>query len=773
MPANELTRFFAKAIGLAGEVPPAKFRFLVFGLCATLAFVSRASAGPSIQMEKQRPCDLFAAGEAVKTKAMLSGFPEGEFQAVAEASGYFKNTKTASVELSMKSGENKEAEFDFGALEPGYYEWKVVVSPKSSGEPARSGMASFGVLPLMDRTAAEAKSEGLRFGLKMFQIGSPGIVWRKGLAWDVREVVSACVRAGLPWTRHQFNQPPSSEPGKLGTEELLRVFPVLAVLKVEGFPESCFDVERYGPLEDWKKKNQGKIWNRCTVPQKAAYQDWLRGEIAKLPASQNIFEIGNEVWNYLKAPEFAEWSRMALEVIKTERPEARVGADPGGGGAFTLAFLEAGGMDGMSLWCCHPYSFTPLPEHRIRGMLRNLRDLLKKKTGREFDLMVTEYGWSVAPDSRHPSAVSEAVQAQRTTRESLMLYAEDAKVLIPHAMGDRDDDPKNWDHWFGFFRIDQQPRPVFVAHATCARMIDGSRFVGDVVLGEGIGAMLFERGGTYTLALFTAEQSKVARIPVGTDRISVVNMMGAQRNPEISHGELFLHIDGNVTYVVGVPAALATRAIPPSHELDPDLWSPRKIEVAASHLATSPAPDGTLRDWKGNFSPLVAKGKADAPLKAEAAWAWDADFLHVLANVSDESALDHDVLQLGIGARPARQPDYNSCLIYDYNFSVEYSGTAKPPVLKLENALWGRAKEIVPRDDSSGIRWTLQSNATGWTLNMAIPRKLLEGLPADLAGYKASTFVSLRHFVTGQKDPQIFLLGEEKPRLWPYLVFKP
>ena len=57
---------------------------------------------------------------------------------------------------------------------------------------------------------------------------------------------------------------------------------------------------------------------------------------------------------------------------------------------------------------------TPLPEHRTQAATRNVREMLKARTGQDFDLYITEYGWPTAPQDRRGNSVSEKLQAQRT-----------------------------------------------------------------------------------------------------------------------------------------------------------------------------------------------------------------------------------------------------------------------------------------------------------------------------------------------------------------------
>jgi hypothetical protein len=157
---------------------------------------------------------------------------------------------------------------------------------------------------------------------------------------------------------------------------------------------------------------------------------------------------------------------------------------------FSRDFFAAGGMKGMSAVIVHPYTFNPEPETRTRAELRNQRDYTQADSGQDLEYYVTEYGWpSVPPKHQHKVSlsVSEERQAQRTVRQSVMLYSEDMKTLIPHMMGDREQKPDDWDDHFGFFRLNGQPRPVVIAHSVSARLIDRGRYVGEFRLGHKIG----------------------------------------------------------------------------------------------------------------------------------------------------------------------------------------------------------------------------------------------------------------------------------------------
>jgi hypothetical protein len=254
---------------------------------------------------------------------------------------------------------------------------------------------------------------------------------------------------------------------------------------------------------------------------------------------------------------------MSVPVLKKVRPGCSIGADPGRF-SWGTEFAKAGGFDGMDAMYIHPYSFTPAPEVRIRAWLRNRREYFEKLTGRKLDVYVTEYGWPTAPKDKRGHSCSERQQAQRTTRESLMLYAEGCKTLIPHWMADREQDPTEREHWFGFFRLCGEPKPVVMAHAACARMIDGSEFVGDVVIPgaeTGVGSMLFRRAKSWVLAVWTQDEGvgagREVKVPVVPH--AVFGMMGDARKVDAKGGAVTIRASADVMYLVGkgsVPASL-------------------------------------------------------------------------------------------------------------------------------------------------------------------------------------------------------------------------
>ncbi len=668
------------------------------------AIALSAVAGPKTTVVRQKPFNLFEPGKAISLQV------KGDTAGISVRDYY-----GAEVPFMLEDGRLTCAN-----LAPGYYEIRHA-----------GGMNSFGVSPFVKRSAEGALKAGSRFGLKVFQIGKPGVWWRRPLTWELDECVTACETLGLQWTRHSFNAKPNPEErGVIGTVDLVTKHAMNCVMKIEGMPPEAYDETRYGPKDEFAKKHNKRGWNRCSVPLKEPYQTWLREELRRLPKSQKTFEIGNEVWDYMSAEEFAELCRLTVPVMREMVPDATIGADPGNL-EWGRRFAKAGGFEGIDAMVIHPYSHTPMPEVRIRAMLRNRRENWERLAGHRLDIYVTEYGWSTAAAEVRGRGVSEKVQAQRTTRESLMLYAEGCKTLIPHWMADREQDPKEIEHWFGCFRLCGEPKPVVMAHAACARMIDGSAFAGDLVLPgaeKGVGSLLFTRSKSWTVALWVRDNEPSREVIVPVKGAKVYGIMGDELKAKATAHGLSVTVSGDVTYLVGtgVPPAELKDCLDRTGELSYSRWFDRV--------------GGTIPQYtvaKDRVEPLTLKapdGKASERIVAGVGQ----DGGRLVVRVTLPKSCLHDGkgrFAARFSLRPERQLDMGGTAIYDYEVRADFKGGRR--WTQLSGASFKTAIKLEDGKHSSGVTDTLTEQDDAFVYEMRIPKKILIGWGAGRDGLMA------------------------------------
>lgn len=669
-----------------------------------LLVLSGRLAAVEVVLDQVEPCNLLWLGEHQGLSGQIVK-AEGPVEVTLRVTDYWGKDVLNDIRTADPADNDGRIRWDLASLGNGYYEAEL-----SAGD-ARA-QASFGIAPRIERTAAEARNGGYRFGLKMTYMGN--IWWRKGAEWNVGEVVDITTKLGLQWTRTEMHKK-----SELATTELIDAFPMNVVLKVESFPESCFDVDRYGPLEAWIAVN-GKAWQKKTVPKKEPYQALLREQLEGISREQRVFEIWNEAWDKMPPEDLAQISNMVAEVILADRPDAIIGANLKGETseyAYDARFIAAGGMEGMRMVALHPYG-----KSENRADLRSYREWLRKTCGRDFEIYITEYGHHSTPEGPHKR--SEQDQARSVIRQSLALYAEGVSALMPHMMGQREENRTYHEHWMGFYRLNQQPKPNLISLATCARQIDGSDYLGDLWLGEGVGALVFRREGRHVLALYTREGTKMVTVQPGVDTVTVVDMVGGERQVTVVDGGITLEVSEDVTYVVGLSAEVAATASP---ELDPRRWptpeKPARNERALPKMAR-PVFDGDLSDWTQAFSVAMVNLRVNGDdASGSAALAWDEQFLYVALQARDDQIFNtkprpklyqEDSLELFVSTEPRDENSGHGPNDYQF-FITPTSGAGTPIVGYLADREAGTVVDI------DGVEFHVSPTKQGWVAEVAIP----------------------------------------------------
>lgn len=669
----------------------------------------------AVSIPRHKPGNLFAAGTAVTFDLKLKSDQAGSGEATAVVTDYLgKTVLSRKLPFTLAAKAETALPLDLGKLPNGYYELAVTASQADAAGTARegSGRATLGVIPFVERTAAQVRDGGYRIGLKYWAFRD----------WDSREAVDACCKLGLQWTRILLQDSSS-----LATPELLTSYPMNAALKVERFPSELFDTETYGPLADWEKANGRGVWTLKTLPRKNDYQAWLREKLKTIPAEQNVFEIWNEAWDKMSAEDLAKISQWIAEVILAERPNAIIGPNLLGAAStysYDAAVIRAGGLKGMKMVALHPYAGS-----EDRAWLRAYRAWLKQQTGQDYAIYITEYGSHSTPAG--PAKRSEREQAQRVVRQTLALYAEGVAAMMPHWMGQSEQNPVYLEDWFGFFRRNLEAKPVLLAHATSARMIDGKRYVGDLWYGPEVGAMLFSKDGVETLALWTRAGERQIVVEPGAAQVTLVNMVGTETTIAVKDGKLPLTVTEDVQYLVGVSPKLEALA---SSELRADRFpepeKPPRNQRVAHRFAKPPTLDGKFDDWRGMTELAMLNPKVNGNDASGIAYlGWDADNLYVGLDMRDDQILNtkprgklysEDSLELFVSTEPR---DTNKGFgPHDHQFFLApVSGEGGPIVGEVVDPAAGKVVDV------AGAKFQLAAAGKGWVLEVALPWSSFRG----------------------------------------------
>lgn len=721
---------------------------------AVLALASVAWAAPKIAIPAAVRTNIWQPGQTIRLETRLKEIPAASVATVVVTDYFGREVWTK--ELTTGEG---VLPIEIGTLPPGYYEATV-----SIGETRQK--ATFGVAPFVQRTAAEVREQGYRFGLKKYNLNP-----RKPDSYNVEAVTATCCDLGLQWTRELLqHQSP------LGTIEMTNKYPMNTVMKVERFPKELYDEARYGPLAEYEAKYGRGVWTLKTLPKEAEYKQWLRAEVEKIPKEQRIFEVWNEAWDKLNADDFATLCQWVSETILEVRPDAIIGPNLQGQMSpyeWDARVIRAGGMRGMKMVALHPYAGS-----EDRAFIRKYRQWISEQVGYPIDIYVTEFGSHSTPEG--PAQRSEKEQAQRVVRQALSLYAEDVKAFMPHWMGQTEANPTYVEDWFGFVRLNGQPKPVLIAYAAAARMVDGSRYVGDLWLGPECDAMLFERQGVYTLAIGTRGDTKTVEVRPGVSELTLVDMVGNGRKVTVEGEALQIEAGGDWVYLVGVSPELAKQA---STELREDRWpkpaKPPRVTRTLPRLKGTFVADGKIDEWQGALRLVQHHPKVNGDDASGMTYlAWDEQNLYLALDMRDNEMLNkrprpklyqQDSIELFVSTAPREEnAGYGE---NDFQmFITPESGEGPPVAALLTDREGGKMKDL------ENPKFYAGKKHAGWVIELAIPWSTF-GNYVPKAGDKLALEVRVNDADTSHERWKIDPIDNpnlrpEDPTGWSYLVLQ-
>ncbi len=761
---------------IASKSRPSSFQSLmaIIVMAAALPLTMMAD-GPSVGVQRHAPNNLFSPDEVVAFEGVLKGFPAGQGTVNAKVKN-FEGESVWSQDLPVEVVANQKPTFkiEIGKLPYGYYE--LGLSAKLAGTDGKETVAgtksSFGVIAFQSRTAAEVRAGNYAFGLK----------WWGGVSAG-GEALTSMQKSGFQWTRLIMSG------DKIASVALMsEKYQINVVMKVERFPKELYDEQKYGPMEEWEKKYGKGAWTLKTLPKKEEYQKMLAEKLATIPKEQNVFEIWNEPWDKMSPEDFAMLSQWIADVILKDRPNAIIGPNLMGRMGeyeYDSQVIKAGGLKGMKMVALHPYAGS-----EDREWLRQYEEWLKKETGRDMDIYVTECGSHSTPEG--PAKRSEAEQARRTVRQGISLYAENVKAILPHWLGQSEQNKTYIEDWFGFIRKNEEVKPVWVAFAAAARMVDSQRYVGDLWYGPRVAAMLFEKSGKYTMVLWTLrgdEQKedqpaqKEVEIDTGVPSVTEVTMMGTEKTVKTNGGKLSVTVTEAPMYLSGVSPALEKQA---SKELRADRFpKPEKAPRITREVAKAKgeiAFDGKFDDWKGAFELSMVNPKvAGADCSGIGYLLWDDTYLYVGVNIKDNEMLNNqpgaklyrqDSMELWVTTEPREEGGGYGPKDKQF-FVTPTSGEGKPVFAWLKQAEAGVLEEI------PGSKFRGGKTADGWALQVGIPWTYLGFKPK--AGEKIALNLRVNDSDTSHErwkiDPEDAAqigggFNGSDPTTWPYLLLK-
>lgn len=232
------------------------------GLLATLAVAAPMKVG-QLHVDQPQMGNVYDVNVPVVFPVRFKSTSNGQLTIEAVIVDYFKQT-VWHKQWDWPQIDQVEHQFDIQpeSLGPGYYELNVTMRcVDASGSIGQTtARVTLGIVPYQNLTAAQARQQGHRIGMKMFGPNQ----WQ-----DTYALMNVCRQIGLQWTRENFRK----------NIDKLAALQTNIVFKVEGIPPQAYDEKKNGPRDSYRRRHFD--WFKASIPLKEPYQKWLEESVAQ------------------------------------------------------------------------------------------------------------------------------------------------------------------------------------------------------------------------------------------------------------------------------------------------------------------------------------------------------------------------------------------------------------------------------------------------------------------------------------------------------------
>lgn len=326
------------------------------------------------------------------------------------------------------------------------------------------------------------------------------------------------------------------------------------------------------------RMNCGSFWKFFTDPEGRRLYSEAVEKISRAGLRQRFFQkrrLYEALWEpdlSASSPEaIVEACRLTRQALRKGDPEALVM-----GPTICNVFqkndyfrrcCEAGVLREVDVFSVHAYTpYPPEPAGFVRN-IRTVRDLVRRYGAPDMPMVSTEHGFQAAAVRDE-----ELLQMNGMIRQQLILLGEGFLFGMPFVVkdfgGDFADRPEGDYGLFYNLKLSLpnnrwgsnrlSPRPVAAALAAFSEMLDGFRptavleTLGDTILGYAYS----NAQGKVVIALWDwGDEPSTVTIPVGTQTVEVVDIMGNAVRRHVPDGNLRLELGQSPVYVRGLSAS--------------------------------------------------------------------------------------------------------------------------------------------------------------------------------------------------------------------------
>lgn len=286
---------------------------------------------------------------------------------------------------------------------------------------------------------------------------------------------------------------------------------------------------------------------------RAAFARFAAAAAARYRDSGVIWEIWNEpnldhFWTpKANAGDYGALALVTAAAIRRADPDALIVAPALCG--YEWAFWETLGRLGLfqHLDAITVHSYGVLSPEEILHPYLALRALVDRHNPRwTLPILSGEWGFSTTE-----GGMSEGQQAQYLARQWLFNLAHDIHLNIWYDWHDDGPDPHDPEHHFGIVRHDYTAKPAYQAARALLTTLDGYRFMRRIPLERADDyLLLFQKDAQVALAVWTTGEAHTLILPIPTDDVETVDMLGNVSTLESQGAGLAVPVSPSPRYLV-------------------------------------------------------------------------------------------------------------------------------------------------------------------------------------------------------------------------------
>ncbi len=501
------------------------------GIGLSLSLPVHAEENTEFVPLKTPEANVFLPDQEITLGIDLGGLPQDpRSPLVYEVSDFFGRKIEDGVVSLVSTGAGRKGQLSLRVRQPGWF--RVTLGVRQGSEAltlsnhnltATTRFLPFAILP------ASSAASSTRFGICEHYLDSRNarLIRLGGFTW---------LRTDVSWGNVQ------KEKGQFDWSRLDKIVKLAQASQIQ----LLLIVDYTAPWASTGPLSASAQDRRYYMPRKYPYLWFVKNLVSRYKPQVRYWEIWNEPnlrsWLSPKT-DYAQLLQMSYTEVKRADPNAVVlmGGTSGAPVDWVQMLKQEGALASFDCYNIHPYHYQKPPEgtlsKNLSNFLKGAAEAARKPT------WITEIG---APTN----IVTLEQQASYLVRDAVLSLAAGVAKFFWYELADARLDPNDKEANFGILFSDLTPKPAYVAYAVLTRVLGQASYLRQLDLrsSSAYGFAFSTPKGAVSVVWTTKDQEPV-QVPVGSQPMWVVDLMGGKRSLQPVNGVESLPLTPNPIYL--------------------------------------------------------------------------------------------------------------------------------------------------------------------------------------------------------------------------------